>query len=234
MIKYCFILISLLPLTSIASEWPCLKVYQQETGQSVLSEKDWLTSDRRKNTHVWQQANTFNLENQLASEYSTIKQRRDFYQWYYMAISDKGHEVVWPKMAHYISTKLRLTKAFPFTIFTNKSIKSYANQGSETVFMQVFSSLKTLYHSESILKSEAALAWDETILYKEQWDWIQPIYNDIDENTLKTIEKMAKGNGFYSLMVPKAIRFEGDISNQNSRYQYALNQLRMYCKKRYE
>ncbi|OBX21250.1 hypothetical protein BAA08_13460 [Bizionia sp. APA-3] len=87
-------------LTSYASEWTCLKIYQQETGQQALSEKDWLTSDRRRNSQVWQQANTFNLENQLPSEYSTIRQQRDFYEWYYTAISEKEHDVVWPKMAH--------------------------------------------------------------------------------------------------------------------------------------
>ncbi len=220
--------------TVCASEWSCLKAFNQETGQQTLSPKDWLKSDRCKNTQVWQQANRYNLENQLPLEYTTISQRRDFYEWYYTSISDKGHEVVWPKMAHYISTKLRLTKAFPFNIFIKKDIKNYAFQGSEVVFNQAFTSLKILYNSQEILKAEAGLDWDKSILYQEQTNWIQDIYKDIDDDALKTIEKMAKGKGFYSLMVPKAIRFEGDISNQETRYQYALEDLRIYCKKRYK
>lgn len=219
---------------ALASEWSCLKVYQKETGKDVLSEKDWLKSDRRKNSQVWQQANSYNLENQLPSEYKTIKQRRDFYEWYYVTISKKGHEVVWPKMAHYISNKLRLTKIFPFNIFIKKDIKEYAFQGSEIVFNYAFEFLKTLYNSQEILKDKTALNWDERILYQEQINWIQSIYKDIDDDALKTIEKMAKGKGFYSLITPKAIRFEGDISDQNMRYQYALEELRTYCKKRYQ
>lgn len=234
MIKYYLVLLSLLSLKSYASEWSCLKSYQLETGLAVLLEKDWLSSDRRKNTQVWQQANVYNLINQQPSEYKTIEERRDFYEWYYLVISKKGHEVVWPKMAHYISTKLRLTRAFPFNVFTKKTIKTYAYQGSESVFRQAFEILKVLYNSETVLKAENALAWDEAILYKEQYDWLQVIYKDIDAKTLKSISKMAKGNGFYSLIVPKAIRFEGNISDENTRYQYALTYLRSYCEKRYQ
>ena len=44
---------------------------------------------------------------------------------------------------------------------------------------------------------------------------------------------MAKGKGFYGLMVAKEIRFQGDISNSNERYEYALESLRKYCRERY-
>lgn len=217
-----------------SKEWCSLKSFQKETGLLELTNSDWLKSDRKQKTQVWENANVFNLNNQLSSDYETIVQRRDFYEWYYESMEEKGHEVVWPKMAHYISKRLRLTKIFPFSILTKKEVKQYAYQGSEQVFNQGFEKLKSMYNSTDILKNESALQWDKEILYLEQYFWIQDIYTDIDDNTLKTISKMAKGKGFYSLLVPKEIRFHGDISNTETRYQYALETLRNYCQKRYQ
>lgn len=219
-------------ISSFSKEWKSLQHYKEETNQNNLSEKDWLCSDRKQNTLVWQQANTYNLQNNFPEEYETIKQRRDFYKWYYLVIENQGHEVVWPKMAHFISNKLRLVKAFPYNLFTKKSIKEYACLGSETVFNNAFFEMKTLYASKEILKGSKALQWDENILYKEQHEWIESIYKSMDVNSLKTIERMAKGKGVYSIKIAKEIRFQGNILKASERYQYALHTLRDYCKKR--
>ena len=72
------------------------------------------------------------------------------------------------------------------------------------------------------------------MLYKEQYQWLQGIYQSIDLKSLKTIERMAKGKGIYSLMVVKALRFRGDISIAEARYDYAMQILLEYCKKTYE
>ena len=52
----------------------------------------------------------------------------------------------------------------------------------------------------------------------------------MDKSTVKKIERMAKGKFLYGLVVPNAIRFEGDISKAEDRFQYAMNTLRVYCK----
>jgi len=228
-----FVLIFSISFSVFPKEWNSLRAFQKETKLDKLPSKDWLKSDRKKNTSVWQLANVYNLEHTLPQEYTSIKQRRDFYKWYYSEIAEKGHEVVWPKMAHFISNKLRLIRAFPYTIFTKKSIKNYAYQGSKVVFNNAFQDMKILYFSEIILKGKDALAWDETILFKEQQEWIAGIYNAIDTKSLETIERMAKGKGFYGLMVAKEIRFQGDISKPTERYDYALKSLRDYCIKTY-
>ena len=141
--------------------------------------------------------------------------------------------MLWPKMAHFISKKLRLIKAFPFNFFTKKPIKNYTYKGSENVFNSAFSDLKMLYFSKTIIKGKAALQWDKEILYKEQYLWIDAIYQTMDAKSLKTIARMAKGKGFYGLMVAKSIRFQGDISKPEERYNYALKTLRDYCKNTY-
>ncbi|WP_452227113.1 Insecticidal toxin complex protein [Lacinutrix cladophorae] len=221
-------------ISSSSKEWKSIQQYQKVSNKENLSKKDWLCSDRKQNTIVWQHANSFNLQNNFPEEYQTIQQRRDFYRWYYSKIENLGHEVVWPKMAYFISNKLRLTKMFPYTIFTKKSIKIYSYQGSETVFNSAFLDMKALFISDEILKGKKALLWDQAILYKEQHKWIAPIYQSMDANSLKTIERMAKGKGFYSLLLAKEIRFEGDITLASERYNYGLDILRDYCKKHYQ
>lgn len=233
--KYAFIFFCLLIVyRADASEWTSLKQYQQETGFKELSSKDWLKSDRRKNTLRWQKANIYNLKNQNPHEYQSISQRRDFYEWYYKSLEAKDCQVIWPKMAHFISKKLRLTKAFPFNIFTSKNLKEYAYQGSETVFDSAFEFMEQLYDSEGVFDAEKAYEWDKMMLEKEQHYWLKGIYNTVDDKTLKTITKMAKGKCLYAILVPKEIRFKGDIENADTRYQYALDSLRPYCKEHYK
>lgn len=216
---------------SYSKEYACLKGYQNETGKTELKPSDWLKKDRKQNTTVWQQANLYNLTHHLPEEYKTIKQRRDFYEWYMKAIYEKGQAVLWPTMSHFISKKLALTKSFPYSVFIRKEVKDYAYLGSESVFNSSFGYLDALMHQPDALTKEEALKWDKTILHKEQYEWLQSIYDEIDGETLKVIDKMAKGKGFYRLMVSKAIRFEGNISQDEDRYQYALYTLRPYFEK---
>ena len=219
---------------AFGKEYQSLKDFQKQTGLNELTASDWLKSDRKRHTQVWHEANIYNLNNQKPFEYITIVQRRDFYEWLYHCLEEKNSDVVWPKMAHYISKKLGLTKAFPFNVLTKKSVQKYAYQGSETVFNNAFELIAQLVNSTNNSKGKDALEWDETFLHKEQYVWLSEIYSDVDDETLKTITKMAKGKGFYALLVPKAIRFEGDIKNAEKRYEYALNKLRTYCKKHYQ
>ncbi|MCB0444080.1 MAG: Insecticidal toxin complex protein [Gelidibacter sp.] len=217
-----------------AKEWKCLKTYQKATHKQELSPSDWLKSDRKQQTSVWKNANIYNLSHQKPEEYLTIKQRKDFYLWIVTELKAKGHDVVWPTMAYFISNKLRLLECFPYNLLTSKDMKAYALKGSEDVFVNSFKSLSLLYDSKTILKGEAAEKWDEHQLYTEQYVWIEAIYKMIDAKSLKHIERIAKGKSFYSIFVPKAIRFEGDISKPEERYNYAINKLKPYCKNRYQ
>ncbi len=220
--------------TLSAREWLSLRIYKKETQQELLPPSDWLKCDRTRNTVVWQEANVFNLKNNSPQEYQNISQRRDFYKWLFNELNKKEHEVIWVKMAYFISKKMRLTEVFPYSVFSKKGIKTYARQGSETVFNNVFIELQKLYNSQSILKKEKALKWDKTILKKEQYKWIDSIYKTMDAKNLKTLERIAKGKFLYSVFVPKAIRFKGDLSKAEMRYNYAIEVLKPYCENRYK
>lgn len=217
-------------LTIHASEWRSICAYQKATQQKELSPSDWLASDRRQNSITWQNANAYNLTHNLPNEYANMKQRRDFYKWFDAQIKAKGHEVVWPSMAYYVSSKLKLVKTFPLSLLARKQVKHYASLGGETVFNNAFEILKKLYASNKVLKADAALKWDELIIYKEQYVWIEGIYKMMDERSLNQIKRMAKGKFLYGLAIPKVIRFKGDITNAQDRYAYAFESLRRYCK----
>lgn len=206
-----------------------MKSFTAETNKEVLTQSDWLTSDRKNNTETWQNANLYNLNENLPHEYEAIIQRRDFYFWYYQEVEKKGHQIIWPKMAHYISNKLKLIKTFPFNIFMNKSMKTYSIKGSETVFNAAFVELKKLFFADQIVIDEDALMWDEDMLYTEQHDWLAPIYNTMNTKDLKRIERIAKGKFLYKFLVNKKVKFKGDIANANERYNYAILTLRPYC-----
>ncbi|SFW29158.1 Insecticidal toxin complex protein [Cellulophaga fucicola] len=216
-----------------AAEWKNLKEYRQETGDTILTSQDWLTKDRLRNTIVWQQANSFNLTNNLFLEYQTIAERRDFYKWFALSIEEKGHKVVWPRMAHFISSKLSLTSRFPYNIVVKKDVVLSSKNGSEKVFNSAFKSLKKLYLQDKILSKEESKIWDNNLLYKEQYVWIVAIYKEMDAKTLKRLERIAKGKFFYGLVVPKKIRFKGDLTSPKDRYTYATETLRKHCENSY-
>tara|TARA_R110002049_G_scaffold283548_1_gene463612 strand:- start:122 stop:826 length:705 start_codon:yes stop_codon:yes gene_type:complete len=216
-----------------ANEWKNLKQFQRETGKNVLSSSDWLTVDRLKNSAVWHSANVFNLKNNLYLEYQTIKERTSFYKWFAVEIEKKGHQVVWPKMAYFISSKLNLTNSFPYNLLLKKEVKLYSYKGSESAFNGAFKSLQDLFFSSVILRGAAALQWDTDTLYKEQYVWLVELYLEMDKKTIKRLEYIAKGKFLYGLVVPKSIRFKGDLSTSKDRYIYAIGTLRKYCKNTY-
>ncbi|MCL5246027.1 Insecticidal toxin complex protein [Cellulophaga sp. 20_2_10] len=216
-----------------AAEWKNLKEYEQQTGKTTFAPQDWLTQDRLKNTSVWQEANSFNLENNLFLEYQTIVERRDFYKWYALSVEEKGHKVVWPRMAHFISSKLSLTTRFPYNIVARKDVVLLSKKGSKKVFNSAFPSMLKLYTRSKTLTKAESLAWDKDILYKEQYLWIENIYAEMNIKTLKRLERIAKGKFLYGLVVPNTIRFKGDLTNPKDRYAYATETLRKHCKNSY-
>lgn len=224
-----FVLAFCFSFTIQAKEWKTLKHFQKLTQKTQLSPSDWLTSDRKNNTLVWKNANDYNLNNNMPNEYQTLKQRRDFYIWIDHEFEKIGHEVIWPKMALYITCKLRSLETFPKRILISKQVIAHSFEGSSVVFKNAFERLNKLYNIDKVLKNTDAFNWDETMLKDEQYVWVKSVYDQIDKKSLKQIEQVISGNFLYSFVIPKAIRFKDDISNPEDRYRYALNVFRPYC-----
>ena len=224
-----FVLAFSFSISIYAKEWKTLLQYQKATHNLALPDSDWLRSDRSKNTLVWQNANIYNLIHNNVQEYKSIIQRRDFYIWIDHEFKIKGHEVIWQKMAYYISGKLKVLESFPHELFISKRVKTYVQLGSEVIFNEAFKHLKSLFLYDGVLKDEDALKWDQKMLHDEQFIWVESIYKIIDQKSIKKIKNMASGKFIYAFVVPKAIRFYGDISDPEERYLYAINIFRPYC-----
>jgi len=224
-----FVLALSFSISTYAKEWKSLCQYQKITHKTKLSPSDWLASDRRQNTLIWQHANVFNLSNDRPQKYLSIKERRDFYVWIDHEFQLKGHEVNWQKMAYYIASKMRMTETFPHCMLTPRKVKMYARLGSEVVFNNAFEKLKALFSSDDILKGKEALKWDKMMLHFEQFEWVESIYKNIDARSLKQIKRMTSGKFWYALAVPRKLRFKNDISSPEERYSYGLHILRPYC-----
>jgi hypothetical protein len=97
----------------------------------------------------------------------------------------------------------------------------------------VFNELFKILNSEKIFKTDDALIWDKEILEKEQYHWIDSIYKTMDAKSLKTLNNIANRKFLYGLVVPKAIKFNGNLNNPEARYKYAVEILRPYCKNAY-
>ncbi|MEP1487722.1 MAG: hypothetical protein ABJK28_04785 [Algibacter sp.] len=52
--------------------------------------------------------------------------------------------------------------------------------------------------------------------------------------SLKTLERIAKRKFLYAFVMPKAVQFQGDLSNPEVRFNYAIKTLKSYCEKAYK
>ncbi|WP_066224908.1 hypothetical protein [Formosa haliotis] len=215
---------------AFAKEYKSLKAFQAETNQEALQASDWLKSDRIKNTKVWKKANFFNLKQENYNAYTTVIQRLYFYKWIQVELDKNSHEIEWVHMAIFISDKLRLIGQFPFKYFLHKNTITYTNLGSAVVFEHAFPELKELLFSSEPLRGEPARTWDVNMLHKEQYIWVESVYQHMDEKSLKQISNIAKGNGVYGLFVEDALEFSGDLKDPDARYAYAINILLPYCR----
>lgn len=230
-IKSLIVLVLFNTTSCFSQEWKNLKAYQKETSNTVLKDGCWLKKDRKKQTIKWKNANAFNLATNEYQKYKTINQIRDFYLFAQEEIALKGHEVHWIHAASTIATRFSIIEKdlIRFFIIRNKEVIKFTYEGSKQVFEFSFPKLKELYFSEIILKESVAHKWDQKQAKKEQCIILEPIYNKLSKKALKKLERMAKGKGIFSLGVSKKIRFEGEINNCDSRYNYTINKLIPYC-----
>ena len=154
----------------VSQEWNNLKAYQKETNNSILLDGCWLKKDRKKQTGVWKQANTYNLsQNNGDEKYKTIREIRDFYVWFDAERIQKGHEIQWIGIAAIATNQLSKLEMNFHRIFIvrNKEVIQFASDGSIKVFADAFPKLKEIYFSTKLLKGKEAKNWDENHGFKE-------------------------------------------------------------------
>ncbi len=214
-----------------SQEWKNLKQYKKETGKSELCEGCWLTIDRKNNTSKWAYANQYNLlSKQGSKKYTSISQKRDFYLWFDKEIKSKHHEIKWIGIAYVAANQLSKAdiKFIRFFIVRNDEVVQFLNTGSNKVLEFSFPHLKDVYYSKKIIKGPEAKKWDRKYGLEEQCQVLEPLYKNLSVKAIKKLERMAKGKGPFSIVIPKEIEYEGDLMDCNLRYEHGVNKLFPY------
>lgn len=222
------IILFVFSLNVTAQEWKSMKSYQKETGDTILQEGCWLKKDRKKQTDIWQQANTFNLNTENGyQKYETISQIRDFYIWFDNKRQQQGHEIQWFGIAAVVSGQLsKLDSRFiRFFIVRNKEVVHFGQEGSKKVFEYAYPKMKFIYFSETIIKGEKATIWSSDYGLKEQCVVLEPLYEKLSPKALKKLDRMAKGKGIYCFAIPKNLRYEGSIEECELRYEHGVKKI---------
>ena len=215
----------------VAQEWKSIKVYQKETGKDILEPGCWLKKDRKHKTDVWSNANAFNLTDKKGNlKYTSISQIRDFYKWCDAEIKSKGHQINGVGIGSVAATQLSNIDSWfiRFFIVRNKEIVQFANEGSQKVLEFAFPLLVQVYFSEELIQGQKAKDWDIKNGTIEQCEILEPLYLKLSIKALSRLEKMAKGKGVFNFAVPKELKYEGEISNCQTRFLHGKNKLLPY------
>lgn len=217
--------------TIYSQEYSNLKAYQKATGNLILLQGCWLKKDRVKCSEVWENANLFNLSIAKGNtKYTSISQIQDFYSWIDKELIKQGHQIKWAGIASHAAKQLSKVDNFFIRVFIvrNKELVTFVHEGSTKVFSFAFLKLKDVYFSKEILQNEKADDWDKNYGVLEQCEVLEPLYQNLSKKSLKQLNRMAKGKGIYSLGVPNALKFEGELTNCHTRYAHGMNKIYNY------
>ena len=218
---------------SFSQEWKNLKDYKKQTGQTVLTNGNWLKKDRCKNSEIWQKANRFNLTTEKGNlKYKTISQIRDFYIWFDYERKKLGHEINAFGVTAIVAGQLSNFDNYFIRTFIvrNKEVIWFGNQGSKDVLAFAFPLIKEIYFSKNLLKGEKAKEWDIKNGKIEQCQIVESIYQQLSPKAILKLERMAKGKGIYNLGVKNELKFDGNIKDCKDRYKHAFTKLYQFYK----
>ena len=163
----------------------------------ALPSGDWYRDDREANSGTWHTANEHNLRNGRSWEYNTAALRSDFYRWFYIASTGKGHETRWPLAASIVSAGageiITMSSASEGILGSGiNELQGMMREGNQVIFDNVFPKLAKLYDAAPVT-GQAALDWDAMTLAEEQ-NLIQPLYGAASSDARKILEGIAKGD----------------------------------------
>jgi hypothetical protein len=218
-----------------AQEWKSLRAYRKQTGNTTLAEGSWLKKDRKNKTGTWLLANKYNLE--LANgyqKYKTIRQVRDFYLWFDEERKKQGHEIQWFGVTAIVENQFaKLDSWFICTfIVRNKEVQNFAHEGTLKVFEYSFPKMQNVLVSRQLIQGKEAEQWDLEHGTGEQCKILEPLYKKLSTKGFKKLETIAMRKGLYWLAIPKALEYEGNLTDCNARVEYGLKKLIPFASRR--
>lgn len=217
--------------SSQAREWKTMKQLQRETGRDSLQQGEWTKRDRKKNTHRWQAANKYNLQQEDGyRQYENFSQKRDFYKWMDDTRFAKGHEVKWAGNAYIITKQLSYLDNWLVRVLVvhNKPFMKFVRSSNEMILKNIYPDMQHVYERKTPLTGVKACEWDSSIIYKEQCIVLDTFYKKQPEHVLRKFNRMAAGKGIYALVLRKELRMKGDIRDCKTRCAYGLHTMGIY------
>jgi hypothetical protein len=213
---------------------------------SPAGPQDWSFADRDGFTERWNRANVLNLMRGAsgAAEYQSIAQRTAFYNWFDQIREVQGHEVLWPGAAWIVASMVRnlddptrtavmtLRRAATGRFQDSTRLIEFGRAGNKAIFDDAFARLKELFERGlrgQKLTGAEALAWDQMMVRREQFDVVHPVYQRFcanDPGLAQEIADLAAGSDLFGaggVAIGNALDFKGDIMKAQDRYNHGVN-----------
>jgi len=196
----------------------------------VTNDLSFRPIDRKRQNATWGAVCTHIIEHQADTVLWTLKQRRDFYDWFRHWADTTGHTTQWPTAAYYIARQVAFQELPTARLVVKDSaLRAFSTQASGLVFREALPGFQRVYQRQTPLNGRDAAVFDSTELYHEQCEVIDSLYQALPANSLKRLMRIAAGKGLFGLAVPKARRFTGDsLRDCQQRWRYGYSQLMGY------
>src|SRR5690606_26732046 len=218
-------------------EFPSYAVYKREMGANALSRNDmwkqghWLTDDRGRtvssrgmthttsNSPVFEKAALYNTLRNNSGDYTSLAQRKSYYDWADKYSSSKGNEVKWMGAAS--KTVSSLGKALGgFSAFlnifsnygSNKEIRNFIEAGNKAILDDMMPRVKEMLQGTTLTGNQA-MQWDAQTLSDEQ-NLIQPFYESLSSESVEVLNN--------NLKTVYGDSWKGDLLNPNDRWEFGM------------
>lgn len=195
--------------------------YQQFNLWHKLKAGDWCGSENGNvyDPNSFNRASIYNTVNKRSGEYKNIHYRQKYYSWAENRYKSKGHEVKWFSAANKVVKHLQTAllaggaiNAVNSQYGSNDRIDKFIKAGNKVILDDVIGRISDLEKSKTILKGNAARAWDAQTLSNEQ-AIMQPLYDTMltegDVNILNNNVKLNYGDNWDS---------KWDVTNPSHRW----------------
>tara|TARA_R110001592_G_scaffold363221_4_gene681818 strand:- start:6398 stop:7258 length:861 start_codon:yes stop_codon:yes gene_type:complete len=216
-----------LGVISSAKEYKNFERYKISTGNESLDRKDWLASDREKNTFQWENACRFNFSYAGGhKEYETVEQRQKFLEWLAPFLSEQGHQLKWVK------TNVVLFGLLEDALEKNTSskIKNMIRTVNGPVFDRAFKSLQDVHSNGYILRSNEAKEYDKDLYEYEHSNFYQFHLTKLSADDLIALNKVMHREGITRKgALPEALELDGNIQDYTDRMYWITNKVQPYA-----
>lgn len=216
-------------IPSFAKEYRTMERYTIATGNTELSRKDWLTSDRQDGTYQWEKSCLFNFSYFGGfKEYETIDQKIDFYKWLSTYLKEEKKEniaIEWLQAEIVMNTILR---EFEGNSEKNE-LAQFSKNLSKATFDSCFTRLQKLNHRKEDLVGEEAKAWDKEMFQFEHANFYQYFLDRLSPEALTDLNETLQRKNLAIFKIPYQLQFEGRVEDLELRLYWAMNQVVDYA-----